>query len=262
MSEIVTAIDNDLSVLRAPQAVVDEARIAARVLTDIIEQKKKPVKFNGEQYLEFEDWQTIGKFYGLACRTLDPEPMEIKTDDGVTAVGGAKARAEVVDVKSGRVIGTASAWCLRDEPNWKNKPWFQLASMAQTRAGARAMRNLLSWVVVLAGYKTTPAEEMTDDTHEFSQPRTSSKPRDPGAAPAASSDKYVADIFGKLVEMAQGDEDEAANHLRLLTEYEKDGKQSWVKITDLDRIAKSNPKWIDVIHSKVVNAYNKWKLGK
>src|SRR3990167_510149 len=36
--------------------------------------------------------------------------------------------------------------------------------MAQTRAGAKALRNRLSWVVVLAGYKSTPAEEMTEST--------------------------------------------------------------------------------------------------
>jgi len=40
-----------------------------------------------------------------------------------------------------------------------------LSSMAQTRAGAKALRNRFAWVVVLAGYRPTPAEEMpTDDT--------------------------------------------------------------------------------------------------
>jgi len=34
--------------------------------------------------------------------------------------------------------------------------------MAQTRAGAKALRNVLAWVAVLAGYKPTPAEEITD----------------------------------------------------------------------------------------------------
>jgi hypothetical protein len=32
--------------------------------------------------------------------------------------------------------------------------------MAQTRACAKALRNVLAWVVVLAGYAPTPAEEM------------------------------------------------------------------------------------------------------
>jgi hypothetical protein len=47
------------------------------------------------------------------------------------------------------------------KPNWRNKPLFTLKSMAQTRAGGKALRQMLSWVVVLAGFKATPAEEMS-----------------------------------------------------------------------------------------------------
>jgi len=36
--------------------------------------------------------------------------------------------------------------------------------MAQTRACAKALRNVLAWVVVLAGYAPTPAEEMDSVT--------------------------------------------------------------------------------------------------
>lgn len=146
-----------IGMLRTPKAVLEEAKGAAIALQAIIENKKKPVIFNGEQYLEFEDWQTIAKFYGLAVRTHDAQPVEINK------VQGAKALAEVIDVRSGLTIGSAEAYCLRDEPNWARKPWFQLASMAQTRAGSKSLRNLLSWVAVLAGYKPTPAEEMTQD---------------------------------------------------------------------------------------------------
>lgn len=42
-------------------------------------------------------------------------------------------------------------------------PLFQLRSMAQTRAGGKAFRHAFSWVVVLAGYKATPAEELGGD---------------------------------------------------------------------------------------------------
>src|SRR3990167_4301795 len=46
--------------------------------------------------------------------------------------------------------------------------------MAQTRAGSKALSNVLRWVVVLAGYKGTPAEEMTG-----SEPRTERAPGGP-----------------------------------------------------------------------------------
>jgi hypothetical protein len=39
-------------------------------------------------------------------------------------------------------------------------PLFQLESMSQTRAMAKALRSCYAWVVVLAGYASTPAEEM------------------------------------------------------------------------------------------------------
>jgi hypothetical protein len=49
---------------------------------------------------------------------------------------------------------------MRDEKNWATKPEFQLRSMAQTRACAKALRNAFAWIPVLAGYEGTPAEEM------------------------------------------------------------------------------------------------------
>jgi len=142
---------------QAPEVVLQEAQRAASALQRVVAGKKKPVIFRGEQYLEFEDWQTVAKFYGFCARTLEAEPVEI------FGVKGAKARAEVVDLRTGQVIGGAEAYCMRDEENWQGKPWFQLASMAQTRAGAKALRNVLAWVVVLAGYRPTPAEEIQEE---------------------------------------------------------------------------------------------------
>ena len=48
-------------------------------------------------------------------------------------------------------------------------PMFQLASMAQTRACAKALRNTLAWVAVLAGYAATPAEEMNTSSEPPSE---------------------------------------------------------------------------------------------
>ena len=45
------------------------------------------------------------------------------------------------------------------------KPLFQLKSMAQTRACSKVLRQVFAWIVVLAGYRPTPAEEMTGNEH-------------------------------------------------------------------------------------------------
>jgi hypothetical protein len=47
-----------------------------------------------------------------------------------------------------------------DERNWSHRDDYALRSMAQTRAVAKALRLCLGWIMSLAGYEATPAEEM------------------------------------------------------------------------------------------------------
>jgi hypothetical protein len=147
-------VPHDILVQRAPEKVLAEAKQAATALQDVISKKKRPVIMNGEQYLEFEDWQTLGRFYGVTARISRTAPVMFNEAQGFEASADA-IRAD------GMVISSADAMCLNDEPNWERKPAYQLRSMAQTRACAKALRNVLAWVVVLAGYKPTPAEEMS-----------------------------------------------------------------------------------------------------
>ena len=174
-------MNKEVGIIILPEVQLANAQVAARALKDVISKKPKPVIMNGEQYLEYEDWQTVAQFYGYTVKTGDAVAVEI---DGVK---GAKAHADLVDFHTGLIVGGAEAYCMRDEEKWNTRPkyewqeqpdgqnkrvkiadepvpWFQLASMAQTRAGAKAFSNRLRWVVVLAGYRGTPAEEMNEDT--------------------------------------------------------------------------------------------------
>ncbi len=161
-----------------PVEVLENAKVAARALKDVLSTKPKKLILGGEQYLEYEDWQTVGQFYGYTVKTEDAVPVE------VFGVPGAKAKAYLIEYHTGLIVGSAEAYCMRDEDKWSTRakyewqdgphgrrrvkvgeepvPWFQLASMAQTRAGAKAFRNRLAWVVVMAGFKPTPAEELED----------------------------------------------------------------------------------------------------
>lgn len=62
--------------------------------------------------------------------------------------------------KGGQDLGWGESSCTRAEDNWATKPDYQLRSMAQTRAQSKALRQPLGFVVSLAGYETTPAEEV------------------------------------------------------------------------------------------------------
>jgi len=224
----------DVVVGRPPAAILAEARVAAQALEEVLKNKKNPVMFNGQQYLEFEDWQTIGKFYGLAVRTEKAEFFEIEQ------TSGARASAIVYHATSGKIMGSAEAWCLRDEPNWRSKPWFQLASMAQTRAGAKALRNLLSWVIVLAGYGATPAEELASD-HKIQKEHEST----------TDVKKMLLDMSGQSI--AQADV-----LLKKMTTWKdrKTGEEKSIAFKDLDGLRDRKPEWYQQIANKVQIEYD------
>ena len=191
----ISDVKHDLSMARAPQQVLDEALKAAKALQSVITQKAKPVLFNGEQYIEFEDWQVLGRFYGVTARVSQTEQVSI---DGVKGFG---AKAEAIDAQ-GRVISAAEAMCLNDEPNWSRKPLFQLRSMAQTRACAKALRNVLAWVVVMAGYRPSVAEEMVGGetvvaTPPAPAPKRASEARKVSTADAESIEFVPAEVTVK-----------------------------------------------------------------
>lgn len=173
--EIINIPTHEIGVMRDPKSVLAEAKVAAQALMTVVGQKANPVIMNGEQYLEFEDWQTVAKFYGLTAKVVKTTFIDFG------GVKGFEATAEVIRLSDGMSISAADAMCLNDEDKWSTRtkyewinkvktkvgevpvPLFQLRSMAQTRACAKALRNVLAWVVVLAGFKPSVAEEMTGD---------------------------------------------------------------------------------------------------
>jgi hypothetical protein len=192
--------EQSLAVTRDPAEVLAEAQHAAECLVKVVSGKKKPVIFNGEQYLEFEDWQTVGKFYHVASKAISTE--EVIINDGV----GFKAHAIAIDTVTGAVVSEADALCLNSEPNWANKPMFQLCSMAQTRACAKALRNVLAWVVVLAGYRPTPAEEVpAEGFPSASNGKSEGKPHSATPQPAKKQDANELMGFGKHKDKAWAD---------------------------------------------------------
>ena len=177
--------NQDITVYRPPEMVLAEAQKAAQSLAKVVGGKKKPVIMNGEQYLEFEDWQTVGRFYGVTAKVVSTTFIQYDQ------VQGFEARAVALRA-DGAEISAAESMCLNDEPNWKSKPLFQLRSMAQTRACAKALRNVLAWVVVLAGYKATPAEEMTGNEFKSKAPIAEPQKKANGEQkPAAESSNTV-----------------------------------------------------------------------
>lgn len=141
-----------------PAQIVERGREQASLLADIVEKAGLAIDIAGRKYLRFEAWQTLGAFGGITPYVV--ETKEVRDKDGNLIGYEARAEARGGD----QVLSAAEAMCTREEDNWKDKPLWQIRSMAQTRACAKALRNVLAWVVVLAGYEPTPAEEMEPES--------------------------------------------------------------------------------------------------
>ena len=152
---------SSLDLIKDENKLKTENHNALAVVHEVLHNKEKPVIVNGKRHLEFEDWIALGNAFGIAVRTGEAEPVEIFEAKGF------KARAEVVRVSDGIIIGGAEAYCLNNERNWRNKDYFQMASMAQTRAGSKALSNQLRGFVSLdKNLNGTPSEEMVGINNE------------------------------------------------------------------------------------------------
>ncbi len=151
-----------------PKVMVTAGRRALFELTRLIHDRPDKVMIHGKQYLEFPDWELLGVFFGVTPRVIDTQEITIdepSTDGKVIfkKVVGFKARA--VAIREDHEISAADAECMFTEENWREKPRFQLRSMAQTRACSKALRNCLSWIVRL------PESDLTDTSDEEEKPK-------------------------------------------------------------------------------------------
>lgn len=125
----------------------------ATTLKDIIKQQKLAIKLGNGEHVLVEAWLALGKFAGIMPREKESFCHENGTWE---------SHVELVRVDNGAIVGHGSSICGLDEPNWKSKPNVARRSMSITRATGKAFRNGLADIMVMAGYKPTPAEEMPD----------------------------------------------------------------------------------------------------
>jgi hypothetical protein len=166
MSNLPTVVnENEVRSELTPQQQVDRGAEMARVLQGVVKKSGLAKRLGNKEYLQYEAWQTIGRFFNCTAQTEWTRQM----DDGI----GWEAKVNIVN-GDGRIIASAESMCARDEKSWKDRPEYALRSMAQTRAGGKAFRQAFAWIAVLGGYAATPAEEM--DSVDVPAEQTQVKP--------------------------------------------------------------------------------------
>ena len=145
-----------------PGELISGATAIATPLKKLIDSKKLFTDIKGKQHVRCEGWTTLAAMMGVT-----PHEVSVTSDEGVyTAI------VELRRMVDGQSIGRASAECGgKEEPMWESRPPNARRSMALTRATGKACRLTFSWIMVLAGYEATPAEEIPRDSEPLSTPQ-------------------------------------------------------------------------------------------
>jgi hypothetical protein len=136
-----------------PETFLARAGKTAEALSKMLRAKQLTMKIQGRDYVRVEGWTALGSMLGVFAVCEWTRRLEYDGDSGW------EARVTAV-TRQGDLIGAAEASCMRSEKNWGNRDDYALRSMAQTRATSKALRQPLGFVVSMAGYESTPAEEM------------------------------------------------------------------------------------------------------
>lgn len=141
----------------SPAQVIAHATETANVISKVIEDQKMYSVISGRKYVKVDAWVALGAIEGIFPR--EKSVHEVVHDNGHREF---EAYVELIDKRTGRVIGGGSATCGTDESTWAKRPRFARRSMAITRATGKAFRLHYSYVMELAGYAPTPYEEMPE----------------------------------------------------------------------------------------------------
>ena len=125
----------------------------ASELKKLIIENRLFTNIKGKNYVNVEGWQIAGAFTGLY-------PV-VESVENISEPPMVKYRAEVsLRDKEGNKVGYGVAICSNREAGKTGFDEYAVASMAQTRAVGKAFRLKIGWLLKVAGYETTPAEEM------------------------------------------------------------------------------------------------------
>ena len=145
------------------QAVAYAAQVSTQIAS-VLSEGNGYSTIQGKKHVTIEGWQSLAAMTGHSVEVEWSRPVEgmPANDKGVMVW---EARAIVRD-QSGRVVASGEAMADPAE----RAPWgranFSVRSMCQTRAMSRALSSRMRYIVQLAGFSGTPAEEMGGEPAE------------------------------------------------------------------------------------------------
>jgi hypothetical protein len=204
---------------RTPHDVIVQASSIAKELAKLIKDNHLSKPIQGREYVYVEGWSTMGAMLGVLPREVSTNRLED---------GSYEATVELIRITDTAVVGRASALVGMDEKDnrgkltWGSRPEYARRSMAVTRATGKAYRLGFSWIMGLAGYAPTPAEEMDFVDGEYRE--VDAKEKAPIAPPSSlmTLEMAISEIGSDGVKYGDKDTKTLANMANALAKKLKD----------------------------------------
>jgi hypothetical protein len=140
---------------RNPKEILTCAVETANILKPIIVEKRLFTNIKGKNYVHAEGWTLLGSLLNVYPRIIEVIDMSVEEVGVKRYVADCEVRT-----MSNLLLSQAQSECSNQEKSKSYWEDYALRSMAETRAISKALRIPLGFIIKLAGYEPTPAEEI------------------------------------------------------------------------------------------------------
>ena len=146
-----------------PTEFLESASAIATQLNGIIENQKGYTLISRKKHVHVDMWTALAAMMGYVPSVVDSHERED---------GGWEATVKLVRIADGHELMRAQHTCgAQGDAPWDKRNTYAKQSMAITRATGKCCRLVFSWIMVMAGYSPTPAEEMPKEDNPTPPPK-------------------------------------------------------------------------------------------
>jgi hypothetical protein len=185
----ITTIPLGALTLTNPAQVIEKVTEMAKELVKIVDSLGLFKIIKTKKYVFVDGWEILGGMLGVGAH----EENSVRREDG-----SYEATVVLKRHNDGAIVGRASALVGMEETDssgnltWGARDEYARKSMATTRATGKAFRLTFSWIMKLAGYEGTPAEEMKSEETQAKEDAGSTNVETGKKRPAKPSDRKKA----------------------------------------------------------------------
>lgn len=136
---------------------LNDIQTFSKTVKKFIYDNKMWMDIHGKGYVFVDGWSLMGGMLGITPVVKEVENL---SDENTIRYRATVELHKVNEIMEDKVVGVGIAICTNKEKGKTAFDEYAVASMAQTRAVGKAYRLHIGWIMKLAGFETTPLEEM------------------------------------------------------------------------------------------------------